>query len=225
MPPRRYVRPGRKPAYKPRRYKQRARAMRSARVNRMIHSFKRMVSLGTYTATATSVTDTPVAKAFSFQLTDLPNVTEYSSLFDQYKISGVQLRIVPKVAMTTQGSSTGTIQTVGYGQVVTAIDFDDAANPTAKDELLQYQNAKVTQASRLHTRFIKPRILDTVWVNSISSGYQSVRPGWVDLANTNMPHYGIKLWVDAPANSGGTTSSSVAYDVYAVYYFKCKNTR
>lgn len=184
-----------------------------------------MVSLGTYTATTTPLTDSPIAKAFSFQLTDLPNVTEYSSLFDQYKINGIQLRIIPKVSVTTQGSASGTTQTVGYGQVVSCIDFDDAANPTGKDELLQYQNAKITRSTSIHTRFIKPRILDTVWVNSISSGYQSVRPNWVDLANTNMPHYGIKLWVDPPANSGATANSSIAYDVYAVYYFQCKNTR
>lgn len=217
--------PRRKPGRKPRRYGRRKAIMRSrARMSTVIHKFKRIVNLGTYTATASSLTETPVSKAFSFQLTDMPNVTEYGALYDQYKITGIALRVIPKTSQF-QGGTSGSTAVIGYGQVVTCIDFDDAANPTSKDELLQYQNAKVTRSSVLHKRFIKPRILDTIWVNSLSSGYQAVIPGWVDMANSNLPHYGIKLWVDAPATAGGTSSSSISYDVYATYYFKCKNTR
>lgn len=221
MPGRKFAR--RRFARKPRRYARRKAAMR-ARRSIVTHKFKRMVNLGTYTATATSLTDTPVAKAFSFQLTDLLNVSEYAGLYDQYKITGIAFRAVPK-SLQIQGGTSGTTSVVGYGQVVTCLDFDDAANPSSKDELLQYQNAKVSRSSSIHKRYIKPRILDTVWVNSVSSGYQSVAPGWIDMANTNLPHYGIKLWVDAPATAGGSSSSSISYDVYATYYFLCKNTR
>lgn len=196
------------------------------KLRRQVHMFKRIVSLGTYTASNTPLGgSSAVQKGFSFQLSDLPNVSEYSSLFDQFKITGVKLRIVPKVGMTTQGSSTGTVATVGYGQVVTAIDYDDAAAPISKDSLLEYGSAKYTSVSRIHTRYIKPKVLNAVWVNIASTGYSPVRAPWIDQANTNLPHYGIKMWIDPPENSNGTTNSSVAYDVYATYYFMCKNTR
>lgn len=203
-------------------------AVRRNRLQRQVHMFKRIVNLGQYTASITSgsvPTISPVSKAFSFQLSDLPNVSEYTSLFDQYKITGIKLRIVPRTAMTTQGVVTGTTAPVGYGQVVTAIDYDDAANPIAKDTLLEYGSAKYTSSNKIHSRYFKPKVLNAVWVNIASTGYSPVKAPWIDQANNNLPHYGLKMWIDAPENSGGGSNSSISYDVYATYYFMCKNTR
>lgn len=216
----------RKAMNKKRRYVNRVRKIQRNRLSRQVHMFKRIVNLGTYTASQTSGgVVTPIAKGFSFQLSDLANVSEYTSLFDQFKITGIKFRVVPKTAMTTQGAVTGTIAPLGYGQVVTAIDFDDAANPTSKDQLLEYGSAKYTPSSRVHQRYFSPKVLNAVWVNLASTGYSPVKAPWIDQANTNLPHYGIKLWVDVPENSSGTANSSISYDVYATYYFMCKNTR
>lgn len=201
------------------------------KLRRQVHMFKRIVNLGSYTAKTTyngvglPNTDVPVMKAFSFQLNDLPNASEYNVLFDQYKITGIKLRVIPKAAMTTQGSSTGTIASVGYGQVVSVIDYDDADTPTSKDQLLEFGSAKVTSVSRIHQRYFKPKILNQVYINSISTGYSPVRSNWLDNSYPTIQHYGLKLWIDAPQSSNNTTSSSISYDVYATYYFMCKNTR
>ena len=198
------------------------------KLNRQVHMFKRIVNLGTYTASITSggvPTITPVSKAFSFQLSDLPNVSEYKALYDQYKITGIKFTAVPRTSMTTQGVVTGTTAPVGYGQVVTAIDYDDAANPIAKDTLLEYGSAKFTPSSKVHSRFFRPKVLNAVWVNIASTGYSPVKAPWVDQANDNLPHYGLKMWIDPPENSSGGSNSSISYDVYATYYFMCKNTR
>lgn len=218
----------RKAMNKKRRYVNRVRKIQRNRLSRQVHMFKRIVNLGTYTASITSgatPTIVPVKKAFSFQLNDLPNISEYASLFDQFKITGIKFRVVPRTSMTTQGVVTGTVSTVGYGQVVTAIDFDDAVNPSSKDELLEFGSAKYTASSKIHQRYFSPKVLNAVWVNVVSTGYAPAKAPWIDLQNTNLPHYGIKLWIDAPENSGGGSNSSISYDVYATYYFMCKNTR
>lgn len=208
---------------KPRRKAPKRRMARRPALSRQVHAFKRIANLGTYTASVSSLgAPTPAQKGFSFQLVDLPNVAEYTSLFDQYKIQKVVLKIVPKTLMT-QGASTGNAGPTGYGQVVTAIDYDDAATPSSKDELLEYGSAKYTQASRVHTRTIRPKVLNAVWVNSISTGYAPRAAPFIDNANNNVPHYGIKMWIDAPSTVGAASSAS--YDVYATYYFLCKNTR
>lgn len=202
-------------------------AFKRNRIARIYHKFKRIVDLGEITAYTSATTPYPYSKAFSFQLSDLPNLSEYQALYDQFKITGVQIQLIPKVMMTTQGSSTGTPNMVGYGQLVTALDFDDASFPTSKESLLQYENAKVSQCGRIHKRFLKPRIMDTIFRNSGTTGVMSTRPGWLDLetATAEVPHYGCKVWIDAPANSAGTTSSSISYNVLATYWFMCKNTR
>lgn len=207
-----------------RRKTNRPRKMRT-NMNRQVHKFKRQAFLGTYKATSTNLGGlTPVSKGFSFQLVDLPNVAEYTSLFDQYKITGVQLRIIPKSSEQIQGSTSGTVATTGYGQVVTAIDYDDAGNPASKDQLLEYGSVKVTQSNRVHTRFISPKILNVVFRNALTSGYSPVKATYLDCSYNDLPHYGIKLWIDAPS-SAGTSDSAISYDVYAMYYFTCKNTR
>ena len=68
----------RKAMNKKRRYVNRVRKIQRNRLSRQVHMFKRIVNLGTYTASITSgagPTITPVAKGFSFQLTDLPTVS------------------------------------------------------------------------------------------------------------------------------------------------------
>lgn len=214
---------------RPRRYRRKPMALRRrkarAALHRQVHKFKRQVFLGTYKASCTSLgVQTPIAKAFSFQLVDLPNVAEYTSLFDQYKITGVSVRVIPKSSEQIQGGTSGTVQTLGYGQVVTAIDYDDAANPASKDELLEFGSSKTTSSNRIHTRFIRPKMLNVVFRNALTSGYSPVKATWLDQAYNDLPHYGLKLWVDAPSGFN-VADTSIAYDIYATYYFSCKNTR
>lgn len=201
------------------------RRRKAAQLQRQVHKFKRQVFLGTYKASCTSLgTQTPIAKAFSFQLVDLPNVAEYTSLFDQYKINGVSVRVIPKTSEQIQGGTAGTIQTLGYGQVVSAIDYDDAANPTSKDELLEYGSVKTTASNRIHTRYIRPKVLNVVFRNALTSGYAPVKAPYLDQAYNDLPHYGLKLWVDPPSGFN-VADTSISYDIYATYYFTMKNTR
>lgn len=200
------------------------RRRRAGALRRQVHSFKRVVDLGSYTAYTTSLASNPIAKTFSFSLDDLPNKSEYGALYDQYKLNGVSLKIIPK-AQAFQGASTGTINSIGYNPCMTVIDYDDADTPASKEVLLQYGTCKYTGPNRTHTRFIKPKIKVPAWVSSTSSfGYSSDRAKWIDMSNQTVQHYGIKWWVDAPL-LGSTSESSITYTVMATYYFQCKNTR
>lgn len=199
---------------------------RRGAIRRQVHKFKRQAFLGTYTASNTSsgLSVVPIQKAFSFQLTDLPNYTEFTNLFDQYKINGVALRIIPKTSVQIQGGTSGTTAALGYGEVVTVIDYDTASAPGSKNELLEYGSVKVTKSNRVHTRFLRPKLLNTIWRNSLSSGYAAVPSQFIDEAYTDIPHYGIRWWADAPASTG-VADSSMSYDVYATYYITCKNVK
>lgn len=202
------------------------RRKRAGVLRRQVHSFKRLVSLGTVTAsTAPAGGAVPVRTAISFPLNLIPNLTEYTNLFDQYKINGISFRAVPKTQQF-QGGTSGTGNPLGYGQVVSVIDYDDSTTPLTKDQLMEYGSVKFTSSGRMHKRYFKPKILTRAAINSATDGNVSSKALWVDTLNPDVQHYGIKLFIDAPVvPNPATDSSSVSYDLYATYYFQCKNTR
>lgn len=219
--------PRRKYGRKPRRYARRKAMRRAGALRRQVHSFKRVVNFGTVTAsTAPAGGAVPVRTAISFPLSLVPNVTEYTSLFDQYKINGIAFRVVPKTSGQFQGASSGVANPIGYGQVVSVIDYDDSVTPLNKDQLLEYGSVKFSKCNWIHKRYLKPKILTRAQINSVTDGNVSAKATWIDTVNPDVQHYGIKLFIDAPVvNNPATDSSSIAYDLYATYYFQCKNTR
>lgn len=203
------------------------RRRRAGVLRRQVHSFKRVVPFGTLTASQSPAGGTiPVRTAISFPLDLIPNVNEYKNLFDQYKINGISLKIIPKTSGQFQGATSGVVNPVGYGQVVTVIDYDDTVTPLTKDQLMEYGSVKYTSSQRIHKRYFKPKILTRAAINSTTDGNVVSKAQWIDTINTDVQHYGTKVFIDPPAvNNIGTDSSSMSYDVYACYYFQCKNTK
>lgn len=198
-------------------------------VNRQVHSFKRTFRvtdlIGSYNA-ATAVT-TPISAALSFSLSQLPGVTEFTNLYDQYKINGISLKIQPLLTEGISSVVSGTTNAWGFPKLSTVLDFDDSVNPATELVMLQYGSLKQTGAFKEHKRFFKPKTrvaaLDAggaITANTVSAAR------WLDVANPDVPHYGLKIYHPGPIASGSPlVSSSIAYSVYATVYFQCKNTR
>lgn len=211
----------------PRRFRLRRMRARVGRSQVTVHNFKRLVNLGTYTASYSPGTGPiPIRQGFSFNMNLLPNVAEYSSLYDQYRLKGIQFRMVPKTSGQFQGATSGVANALGYGQVMTVIDYDDAATPVTKDGLMEFSTVKYTRSNAIHKRYLKPQMLTRLWVNTTTEANSPGPAKWVDWTYPNVEHYGIKLYVDAPVvNNLATDNSSISYDIYATFYFACKNTR
>lgn len=199
------------------------------RVASQIHHFKRTFRvtdlIGSYNAT-TGIT-TPISAGLSVNLGQLPGVTEFTSLYDQYKIKGVQFKIQPLLTEGIASVLSGSANVWGFPKLSTVIDYDDSTNPATEDVMLQYGSLKQTPAFREHKRYIKPKVkmasLDAGAVVQASAPRGSV---WIDTANFNVPHYGLKVYHPGPIASGTPlVSSSIAYSVYCTLYFCCKNTR
>lgn len=199
---------------------------RAGALRRQVHSFKRLVSFGTVTASQSPATGTiPVRTAISFPLNLVPNSTEYTALYDQYRINAISFRAVPK-ASQFQGGTSGSANPLGYGQVISVIDYDDSTTPVTKDSLMEYGSVKFTRSSSMHKRYFKPKILQRAQINAVTDGNVSAKATWIDTLNPDVQHYGIKLFIDAPTVPNvATDSSSISYDLYAVYYMTFKNTR
>lgn len=195
---------------------------------RVAHSYKREVFIGTVNTQITSAgAASNYQGGYAFRLSDLPNNAEYAALYDQYKITGVSFKIMPKWQNPGNGANSNTVS--GVGQIITVIDNDDASNTFTKDDLLQYRTCKVTTPGRVHKRFIVPKMLNAVYRTGVTFAYNSVACKWIDMTLTDVPTYGIKMWIDPPVQNSlvavPITPLQIPYDIYATYYFKCKNTR
>lgn len=205
---RRYKRNYRKRSFK-RTYRKRFnRRTRYSKRGQKLYLFKRFCDFGTFTISNTTQT----FSAFNFSLDDLPNVTEFTSLYDMYKINCVKITFIPQ--MNTSVSIGSINNPNASARFFSAIDYNDGTAPTSVDDLRQYQSAKYTPILRQHKRVIfKPKILD-------SSNY-SVSP-WLSTASPSSNYFGLKVAVEA---MDSTSTLSMQYKVECKYYMSFKQVK
>lgn len=175
-----------------------------------VHTFKRSVFVPNYITTS-SIADTPF-KLLS-TLADVPSFTDFTNLFDQFRISGISVRIIPRFTQALQ--STGA--PLPPGELFTCMDYD-GNGPTTLAGIQQYQNTKMTRGHVVHKRFYKPAVLVAAYQSAIATSYVPKWNQFIDTADSATPHYGLYGMV---ANNGAV----VDYDLQATYYIQCKNVK
>lgn len=145
-----------------------------------------------------------------FRLVDVPNSSEFTSLFDQYRIDKVTIKFMPRANSSEVGTNQGMVK------LFTAIDRDDITSPTSIAELLQNETCKVTPSTRIVSRTFKPMFAQEVYQSATSTGY-GARTGWLDCSNTSIQHYGIK-WGLQQLPAGAQT-----FDLHVKYHLSFKN--
>lgn len=154
--------------------------------------------------------------AMSFRLDQIQAASDFTQLYDQYKIRGVKVTIIPTSDSATTNSS-GYLPTMYWCQ-----DQDDSSVPT-EAQIRQKQNVKFT-------RLTGPRSIYVKWpkaqVDVLQSGTTMAPVGagspWINCDNAIIQHNGLKMWfynVDLRAQPSTTT----AYRFECTYYLQFKN--
>lgn len=202
-----------RPSKRMRTFRRRPRLRRTLRNN--IHWFKRTCQ---YTQLLTANTaNVGVLGKLSFKLSDLPNYSEFASLFDQYTIRGIKLRIVPNY---TSADANPLSSIVKAPNLHTCLDFDDDSLATGVTDLMEYPTYKMTQGHRIHARYFKPAVATMVYNTSTTSGYGQKKNVWLDCVNASIPHYGLLYYID-----GINSTTQLAWQVYATFYCGFKGVR
>lgn len=165
--------------------------------------------------------------AYSFKLSDIPNFTEISSLFNEVRLMAVALTFYPPINVSSQFSTTY----FTVPELYTLFDPTDDAIPSSIDVINQYSNVKRRYFNRPVKRFIKPvRLMTIAQTNEESATTVAKAPmsrrNWLRCSITNssaVEHFGLRGCI---ANSN-TTSISTPMDVRvtANYYFQCRQLR
>lgn len=155
-----------------------------------------------------TLNDTPFSAVF--RLSDVPNSTEFQNLYDQYKITAIKWKLMVRSSDYASG--------ITAPKILSVIDKDDSLAPTNMSEILQYQNLKVSQFGTSHTRYLKPSVGYQLGDLTTLVNMRAVGKGWIDMANPNVPHYGIKGIITP-------SSTALAFDLLCTYYLAFKNVR
>jgi len=181
---------------------------------------------------ALTVPSTPVNStcAFSttFALADLPNVAEFSNLFDDFMITGckVQIKMInnPDSNNSTNNDPVNSGQLANYYPTIWYVtDLDDANNVTlAQIKEFQGVRHRVLKPNQELNIMVRPRTLTQVYRSSLSTSYATNKKQWIDMVATDTPHYALKTVFDF---EGLIPAVTYRFKVNVRYFFKCKHVR
>lgn len=173
-----------------------------------IHHFKR-----TYHDTGIIVSNSGAAVgARNFTFDKLPGYTEFTSLYDEYRINKVVYKFIPNYTGVDMNPLSTALSMCNFHSI---LDFDDSTAPAGFTEILQYPSYKMTRGNRMHTRAFTPAISFEVGGNI---GYSIKYKQWINCSNITVPHRGIKYVVDQSTATG-------TFNVITTVYFSMKGVR
>ena len=182
-------------------------------VANMHYKYEQTVGVGSIASSTTL----PTENNFAFTLSQLPQASTFSALYDAYRITKVELKFYPR--SNVNAGNAGTNYTTTFH---TAIDYDDVSNLGSLNSLLQYQTLKSFQSTKYCTRTVVPRVADSVYISGVSTGYAENKSNqWLDCASDTVPHYGIRTWL----GDVGGLAGAVTFDVFAKFHIEFKAVR
>lgn len=165
-----------------------------------------------------------VGAAMAFKVTDVPNYTDFTALFDQYRLDQVDIEISNLHNNADAGTAVTLMPSVTY-----CPDFDDGAVPSNSALLSQRQRTKqwTFRGNGQPLKFsVRPRTAAFVYKPSGTTiGYAvGTENTYVNVANNDVPYYGVKLWFSDMYISGtGSNVGETHLRVKCRYHFSMKD--
>lgn len=162
---------------------------------------------------------------FYFRISDLPNSSEFTSLYDHYKLAMVEI-VFELVANTASLFPT---ETFAQPTVLITPDYDNATAPATQSVMEQYGQAERITMSTTRASFSR-RIVPRVSIGTLSvdggalAGAVVAKPEFIDCTYNTVPHYGLKFWI---SNYNNTTvaDAGTLINVSFRYHLVMRNTR
>lgn len=208
----RSARTRRRPFYRNRSF---SRSRPSMGSRQKIHFFKRHVDLGTINLSNVGI----ATQGFSFQLDEVPNYTEFTALYDQYKICAAAVKFIPTgtEAQINPNTFAGNFNI----RFATVIDYDSSGAFGSFNDAREFTTCKVKACTQYHTRYIKPRIKSANENDSNTIVASGNRRMWLNTNIANIPHYGLRyVFEQIPV-----ANYSMQYKVEAKYYMAFRNVK
>lgn len=202
------------------------------RSNYTVHSFKRTSTI--YPFTISNMNQSSVYPensqyayiiSMGFTIGSLPSSTELTNLYDQYKIVGVKVKLIPvyNSASPTDVSPGTNPKVAVIPYISTVVDYDGVSANTLSG-FNQYSNLKTRLFDKPVSVYIPyPGFKD----NDTTTSAAIVNRGkWIDTSKTAVNHNGLGICLTYPYDpSTAGTAMPVLIQPVVTYYLKMKNVR
>lgn len=193
----------------------RTRNIKRSNIATLVHTFKRKCA---NTWIVGSGLLAPYLSTFPIDgISQLINGTEFTALYDQYMITGLEISFTLVIDPGAQAGNTSV-----FPRIFWARDQDDSTVPSDLNELRQYGNCKVAvlKPGEAVTMYCKPNVLAEIYRTGVSSTYNPVFDQWIDTSSgADARHYAFKVGID------NLTNTNYRVEIERTLYFKCRNTR
>lgn len=179
-----------------------------------VYHFKRTARLPQLVFTAGST----LVYGQEFSIADIPNLVDFSTLFDVIRINAIKITWVPTA--TSADANPNSTQ-IFMPNICSVIDYTDSSAPANLNELMQYASFKRSKLTSGHSRYFKPRMAMDAVGQLGATGYVSRRADYHSFG-VPLAHYGVKWMLDQIFN---VASGGIGVDRYVTFYFSCKTVR
>lgn len=129
-----------------------------------------------------------VTRGLYFRFGDLSNTTDFTGLFDQYKITGIRVKLIP-----AQNAAPPTISSTTNAVLYIAADYNDYTAPVSSSDVLEFQNVKTYGFNETVDYYFKPKVALAAY-SGVFTSYAASNP-WIDIGSPNVQHYGLKIYI------------------------------
>ena len=205
-----------------------------------VHKFKRTTTFNLTYTPSTGLSGSGNGIALSFSLNNIyysinagglgtqacPDASQLSALFDQFRID----KVIVKVFFTDNSSSTASSTTClpivticnDYQNTKDSSQASILANTTAYTKQIGQPNAGGTGG--IFHKCVPRCHLASSESTGFGAGTGGSRPEkpwtWVDTAQGNTDHFGVKMYFDAASSGSATQEASVAFYVDTYFSFR-----
>lgn len=152
----------------------------------------------------------------TFSLNNVLGTTDFTNLFDRYKITGVKYKIMFQCnTAAVQGSQV--LPILHYVK-----DEDDNNIPSSLNDINQKQlcKVKVMGATTMISYFIKPKVAKDIYQSAIATSYAVEKAPYINSTYATTPHYGLKAWMNQVY---AVAANNTAVTIEPVYYIACRD--
>jgi hypothetical protein len=191
------------------------------------HSYKRYTDV-----LPVDITGTTYALGLVFKLEDVNGATDFADLYDRYMITTVVLKfklVTNPDSAWGLNNATGTIDTRQgtnwFPKLWYCPDYDDNSSETLAQLKERSQTKwKVLRPNKEIKIVVKPAVTIQTYRTATTTGYAPKWKQWIDMAQRDVPHYGLKFVVDG-CGLDPSENQPFKMEIDRRYYFTCKDVR
>lgn len=165
------------------------------------------------------------ASPYWFSINQLQNSGEFLSLFDQYRITAIDMKFIYSSNAQPNNPSGGNISLNTLPMLIWVKDRDDGSALTSLGDYEQYESYKLKRLDRIVNIRVVPRIATTVYRGAFSGYAQPSGNPWIDANTNDAQYYGIKYAVVISGTGGDGNTTIGKLWVSCKYHLECKDVR